>query len=401
MGSIYTVTQVNSYIKHMFDSDFALTSIGIKGEVSNCKYHSSGHIYFSLKDGGSVISAVMFAGNRNGLSFTLKEGQKVIATGAVSVYERDGKYQLYAKQITLDGQGDLYKKFEELKAKLLEMGMFEQEYKMPIPKYALKVGIVTSGTGAAIADITNIATRRNPYVQLYLYPAIVQGVEAVPSIISGINCLDEMGMDVIIVGRGGGSIEDLWAFNDENVARAIFSSKTPIISAVGHEVDFTIADLVADLRAPTPSAAAELAVFDCELFKNDLENYVYTIQKLFKNKLNDYKTKIENISIRLESKNPIKQLNDKRQDLDKIYDRLYDKMLYKLKDNRNRLSIYAEKLNGLSPLTRIDKGFAYVAKDELRIKSITQVKEGDILDITVVDGTVKAKAIEVKEERTL
>ncbi len=398
MGSIYTVTQVNSHIKHMFDSDFALTSVSIKGEVSNCKYHSSGHIYFSLKDGGSVISAVMFAGNRNGLSFALKEGQKVIATGAVSVYERDGKYQLYAKQITLDGQGDLYRKFEELKASLLEMGMFDVEYKKPIPKYALKVGIVTSGTGAAIADITNIATRRNPYVQLYLYPAIVQGVEAVPSIISGINCLDEMGMDVIIVGRGGGSIEDLWAFNDENVARAIFSSKTPIISAVGHEVDTTIADFVADLRAPTPSAAAELAVFDYNRFEEELESCVYTMQKLFINKLNRYKTKLENITIKLESKNPINQVNDKRQYLDSIYDRMYNKMINKLRDNKNKLSVYAEKLNGLSPLTRIDKGFAYVAKDNKKIKSIMQVKEDDILDITVTDGVIKAKVIGTHNE---
>ena len=270
MASVYSVSQVNAYIKNMFLQDFALSRISVKGEVSNCKYHTSGHIYFTLKDGSSAISAVMFAGNRSGLSFQLKEGQRVVAAGSIDVYERDGRYQLYAKKITLDGEGDLFLRFQKLRDELEEMGMFAPEYKQPIPRYAKTVGIVTASTGAAIRDIMNIASRRNPYVQLVLCPALVQGEQAKYSIAKGIETLDAMGLDVIIVGRGGGSIEDLWAFNEEMVARAIFNCRTPVISAVGHETDVTIADYVADLRAPTPSAAAELAVFDYRQFEEQV-----------------------------------------------------------------------------------------------------------------------------------
>ena len=250
MRSVYSVGQVNSYIKNMFTQDFMLGRIYVKGEVSNCKYHTSGHIYFSLKDETGTIACVMFAGQRGGLAFRMREGQQVIVLGSVNVYERDGRYQLYAKEIILDGAGLLYEKFEKLKQELEEMGMFEQEYKRPIPPFASTVGIVTAPTGAAIRDIIHIASRRNPYVQLYLCPALVQGEDAAESIADGIRRLDAFGVDVIIVGRGGGSIEDLWAFNEEIVARAIFACQTPVISAVGHETDTTIADYVADLRAP-------------------------------------------------------------------------------------------------------------------------------------------------------
>lgn len=268
MASVYSVSQVNTYIKNMFAQDFALNRIQVKGEVSNLKYHTSGHIYFTLKDGGSALAAVMFAGRRAaGLKFRMQEGQQVIVRGSIEVYERDGRYQLYAKEIEPDGTGDLYRRFVELRDRLEEMGMFAGEYKQPIPRYARTVGIVTASTGAAIRDIMNISARRNPYVQLVLFPAQVQGEGAVPSIVKGIEVLDRMGLDVIIVGRGGGSIEDLWAFNEEAVARAIFACRTPVISAVGHETDVTIADYVADLRAPTPSAAAELAVFDYAQFE--------------------------------------------------------------------------------------------------------------------------------------
>ena len=270
MASVYSVSQVTAYIKNMFTQDFALNRISIRGEVSNCKYHTSGHIYFTLKDGGAQIAAVMFAGQRKGLSFTLAEGQQVTATGSVDVYERDGRYQLYVRKIERDGTGDLYARFERLKAELLEMGMFDACYKQPIPRFALRVGVVTASTGAAIRDIMNISARRNPYVQLVLCPAQVQGERAAASIVRGIETLDAMGLDVLIVGRGGGSIEDLWAFNEERVARAIFNCRTPVISAVGHETDVTIADYVADLRAPTPSAAAELAVFDWHQFEEQL-----------------------------------------------------------------------------------------------------------------------------------
>ena len=270
MNSIYSVGQVNNYIRTMFDQDFMLNKIYIKGEVSNCKYHTSGHIYFSLKDESGTISCVMFAGQRKGLGFAMKNGDKVVAGGSVSVYERDGKYQLYAREITLEGAGLLYERFLALKKELEEMGMFAPEYKQPIPVWAKKVGIVTAPTGAAVQDIRTVAGRRNPYVQLILYPALVQGEGAKESIVRGIEVLDDYGVDVIIVGRGGGSIEDLWAFNEEEVARAIFNCRTPIISAVGHETDTTIADFAADLRAPTPSAAAELAVADVRVLFNQL-----------------------------------------------------------------------------------------------------------------------------------
>ena len=271
MKHVYSVGQVNKYIKNMFAQDFMLHHISIRGEVSNCKYHSSGHIYFTMKDADGTINAVMFAGSRReGLKFPMKEGDRVVVTGSVEVYERDGRYQIYARTIERDGEGNLYLKFEALKRELEEMGMFAEEYKQPIPTYAKTVGIVTAETGAAIQDIRNIAGRRNPYLQVILYPALVQGEGAAQSIVKGIRMLDEAGVDVIIVGRGGGSIEDLWAFNEESVARAIFECTTPVISAVGHETDFTIADFVADLRAPTPSAAAELAVDE---FRSVLENF--------------------------------------------------------------------------------------------------------------------------------
>ena len=261
-GSIYSVGQVNAYIKNMFAQDFMMKHIYVRGEVSNCKYHTSGHIYFTLKDETGTLNAIMFAGNRKGgLHFPMKEGDNVVVLGAVRVYERDGKYQLYAQSIILEGAGLLYQKFEELKKELEEMGMFAEEYKQPIPRFPRTVGVVTAPTGAAVRDIQNIAARRNPYVQLILYPAQVQGEGAAESIINGIFALEHYGVDVMIVGRGGGSIEELWAFNEESVARAIFECTVPVISAVGHETDTTIADYVADRRAATPSEAAGVGGF--------------------------------------------------------------------------------------------------------------------------------------------
>ena len=260
MKNTYSVGQVNRYIKNMFTQDYLLQKIYVKGEVSNCKYHTSGHIYFSLKDETGTLNCVMFAGHRRGLAFAMKNGDKVIVGGSVDVYERDGRYQMYAKEITLEGAGTLYERYLALKQELEDMGMFAQEYKQPIPRFIRRLGVVTAPTGAAVQDIRNISYRRNPYLQIILYPALVQGAGAAESIVKGIQMLDKTDVDVIIVGRGGGSIEDLWAFNEEIVARAIFECSTPIISAVGHETDFTIADFAADLRAPTPSAAAELAV---------------------------------------------------------------------------------------------------------------------------------------------
>ena len=399
MASVYTVGQVNSYIKNMFNEDFALSNIGIKGEVSNCKYHSSGHIYFSLKDSSGVIACVMFAGNRRGLKFQMQEGQKVIVFGQITVYERDGKYQMYAKEITLDGEGDLYKKYEELKKQLEEMGMFDKEYKRDIPQFAMKVGIVTARTGAAIQDIINISTRRNPYVELILYPAIVQGEEAAPSIVNGIRYLDNLGVDVIIVGRGGGSIEDLWAFNEEIVARAIFDCNTPIISAVGHETDTTIADYVADLRAPTPSAAAELAVFEYNAFINDINMYRYELIKSLNHKLDFYRNRTKYFELKLKNLSPQNILLQKIQYIADIETKLNNRIENILTGNKHKLAIFSEKLNGLSPLNKLSNGYAYIDdKDKKSIKSVEDVKENDEINIHLMDGIIRTKVTEVTKQ---
>lgn len=389
MKSVYSVSQVNSYIKNMFTQDFVLNSIYIKGEVSNCKYHTSGHIYFSLKDKGGVISGVMFAGNRGGLNFTLKEGQNVIVLGSVSVYEKSGSYQVYAKQIMLDGAGQLYQKYEELKKELEEMGMFDIMYKQPIPKYATKIGICTASTGAAIQDIRNISSRRNPYVQLYLYPAIVQGENAVASIVQGLRYLDEMDMDVIIVGRGGGSIEDLWAFNEEAVARTIFNMKTPVISAVGHETDTTIADYVADLRAPTPSAAAELAVFDYNEFKNKLFQYKRTLENKLEREIQKNRILVKNYEARVNYASPKNQLLTKKQYVDELFNKMENLFKNKLTNDKHTLGILAERLNGLSPLNKLSNGYAYITDDNLHtITSVGQIDVGEKVLLNLKDGKV-------------
>lgn len=397
MASIYSVAQVNSYIKHMFEEDFALSDISVRGEISNCKYHTSGHIYFTIKESNSVLACVMFASSRAALKFDLKEGQKVIVSGNVNVYERDGKYQLYAKKITLDGEGDLYKKFELLKKELSEMGMFDSSYKKKIPKYATKIGIVTAATGAAIQDIINISKRRNPYVSLYLYSAIVQGSEACESICKGIETLDKMNLDVIIVGRGGGSIEDLWAFNEKAVARAVFACNTPVISAVGHETDTTIVDYVADLRAPTPSAGAELAVFSYEDFQMDLENITYTLYKELKNKVERKRMILNEYSARLSAKSPRNQIELKKQQISEAYNMLQTIMKRRAIETRSRLNIICERLNGLSPLVRLQGGYSYVSKDGKAIKDINNIGIGDKIEIDVVNGHIKAVVEEISE----
>ena len=392
VAGVYTVGQVNSYIKNMFAEDFALRRISIKGEISNCKYHSSGHIYFSLKDKNAVIACVMFKSNTKGLDFRLTEGQSVVATGTVSVYERDGKYQLYAEKITSDGVGDLHKKFEELKKELEEMGMFAPEYKKSIPKYAMNIGIVTAATGAAIQDIINISTRRNPYVQLNLYPSLVQGASAAPDIVNGIRCLDNMGMDVIIVGRGGGSIEDLWAFNEEIVARAVFECNTPVISAVGHETDTTIIDYVADRRAPTPSAAAELAVFDYMRFEQDINDIGYTLKRSLIRKSQSSRAILEQYRLRLINKSPQNRIFESRQRVSDMQEQMSDIMHERLNILKNNLAVMSERLNGLSPLNKLSKGYAYVqTKDEKPLTDIAQIKPGDDIKLNLQNGSAIAQ----------
>ena len=393
MAGVYTVSQVNAYIKNMFVQDYALSRISIKGEVSNVKYHTSGHIYFTLKDGKGALSAVMFASQRMGLSFPLKEGQQVVATGSVDVYERDGKYQLYAREIRLDGMGALFMEFVRLRNELQEMGMFSEEYKQPIPRYAKTVGIVTAPTGAAVRDIMNISQRRNPYVQLILYPALVQGKGAKESIVKGIRTLDAMGLDVLIVGRGGGSIEDLWAFNEEEVAQAIFECATPVISAVGHETDVTIADYVADLRAPTPSAAAELAVFDYRQFQADLGGLREVMVQAEVRRLAGEKGRLEQYRLRLKVKDPIRQLNDRRMRIMKLEEDLEEAVRKKLLDRKHRLEILAGRLQGLSPLEKISGGYGFLMDGQgKRVVSVSQIKPGDALEIRVRDGRIQARA---------
>lgn len=399
MASIYSVSQVNAYIKNLFAQDFALNRISVKGEVSNCKYHSSGHIYFTLKDGLGAIQAVMFASRRKGLGFQLAEGQQVVVKGSIEVYERDGRYQLYAGEISLDGQGDLFKRFEKLRNELEEMGMFSPEYKSPIPKYAKKVGIVTASTGAAIRDIINISKRRNPFVQLILCPALVQGEGAAPSIVRGIETLDAMGLDVLIVGRGGGSIEDLWAFNEEMVARAIFACRTPVISAVGHETDVTIADYVADLRAPTPSAAAELAVFDYSLFEEQLLGARLQLGRALSRKTEQTASRLNQYHLRLKLFNPERQMNEKRQRLADIEERMERQLKQKLADRRHRLELYCSRLHGLSPLSKISRGFGFLTDESgQRIESAASVQAGERMVIRVSDGRIEA---EVKKTEKL
>lgn len=391
MKNVYTVRQVNTYIKNMFTQDFILNRIYVKGEVSNCKYHTSGHIYFSLKDESGTIACVMFAGHRSGLSFRLQEGQQVIVLGSVSVYERSGQYQLYAREIILDGAGALYEKFEALKKELAEMGMFAREYKQPVPKYIHTLGVVTAPTGAAVRDIINIAGRRNPYVQIILYPAQVQGEGAAESIVRGIRALEKKKVDVMIVGRGGGSIEDLWAFNEEAVARAIFECSIPVISAVGHETDTTIADFVADLRAPTPSAAAELAVYDHREARERIRTYQEAMLRQVTLKISEKRSVLERLRMRLDHAHPRQKLNESRQYAADLETRLRLLMQNRLDREKHRLALCVEKMKGLSPLEKLSHGYSYIQNQNgENIRSIRQISDGTALEIYVSDGRIRA-----------
>lgn len=396
--NVYSVGQVNNYIKNMFAQDFMLHHISIRGEVSNCKYHSSGHIYFTIKDETGTMNAIMFAGNRRGLTFPMKEGDKVVVTGSVEVYERDGRYQIYARTIELDGAGNLYLKFEALKKELEEMGMFAPEYKQPIPKFAKTIGIVTAPTGAAIQDIRNISSRRNPYVQLILYPSLVQGEGAASSIVNGIHAMERLGVDVIIVGRGGGSIEDLWAFNEEIVARAIFDCPIPVISAVGHQTDWTIADYVADLRAPTPSAAAELAVFDFRQVQEQFMTARQQLQRELVRKLSMTRNRLEQNKMRLKYLSPMNRLNENRRRTMDYEEKLTGHMQNLIRERRHTLSLLAGSLDAHSPAKKLSGGYAFVSNSEgMGLRSICQVTKKEEVEIHLLDGKIKAKVSEITE----
>ena len=422
MRNVYSVSQVNRYIKNMFSEDYFLQSVLVRGEVSNCKYHSSGHIYFTLKDASGTLSCVMFAGRRRGLSFRMQEGDQVIVAGTVDVYERDGRYQLYADRIIRDGVGLLNERYEMLKRKLEESGMFDELYKKPIPRYIRTLGVVTAPTGAAVQDIMNISLRRNPYLQIILYPAIVQGEAAAPSICEGIRRLDEYGVDVIIIGRGGGSIEDLWAFNEEIVAEAVFECQTPIISAVGHETDTVISDYVADLRAPTPSAAAELAVFSYTQFQKDLQMYLDQMTGSMRNRILQLRHHTERLKRELVHLSPASKVRDRRmykaQCRDKLeaamenkirayrlqadqQERLQMRMERKLSEARSSMKLYAAQLEQRSPLAKLSGGYGFVSDiDGNAVTRADMVHAGDLVRIQLRDGRLEASVTQVDTNTT-
>ncbi len=416
--SIYTVSQINTYIKNLFIQDFLLARVSVKGEVSNCKYHSSGHVYFSLKDSSGVLSAIMFRSSKaKGLSFPMKDGDKVVVDGAIRIFEAQGKYQLYADTIELEGLGNLYLEFAQLKRELEEMGMFAPEYKRPIPKYAKTIGVVTASTGAAIRDIQTVAKRRNPYVQLLLYPALVQGEGASESIIKGIRALDSYGVDIIIIGRGGGSMEDLWAFNNRKLAEEIFQCNTPIISAVGHEVDFTIADFVSDLRAATPSAAAEIAVYDVSGVFKAMEQFQHQLigglrlrisnTKAVKNRYNEklfhrmemtlrqYRADLREHFLNLERVNPKRNLQDQILKITVLQDQMNVLIAGKLSDYIHRHQHLKDRMENLSPYYKIGNGYGYICgTDNQPVLHIDSLSKGDILTIVLQDGTVQSQVID-------
>ena len=397
MNKVFSVAQINAYIKRIFQSDYALNRIYIKGEVSNCKYHSSGHIYFSLKDDKSQISCVRFANQRiSGLDFEMENGQTVIVSGSISVFERNGTYQLYANEISLDGIGRLYVEFEKLKEKLYREGLFDHEKKKPIPQNPKTIGIVTAKTGAAIHDIMSVAKRRNPYIQLVLYPAQVQGDGAAETIVRGIETLDRYGVDTIIIGRGGGSIEDLWAFNEEKVARAIYAAKTPIISGTGHEVDTTIADYAADLRAATPTAACELAVPDLRETLDAIDARKRSLSVQIRHILRNYELRLEQYSGKLRRFDPKLQLQEQRMTLAELEDRLTKRMDYLRNRYQHRLELYAQRLHGLSPTAKLIGGYGYLSDQSGQpVLSTAQISEGDEVQITISDGSIKTKVTQV------
>ena len=380
--------------------DFALNHIYVRGEVSNCKYHSSGHIYFTLKDRGGAIACVMFAGNRKGLNFRMTEGMAVIVFGSVSVYERDGRYQLYAREIMQEGAGKLYEAYEALKKKLLAEGLFDEEHKLDIPKYPKRLGVVTARTGAAVQDIINVSLRRNPWLQIVFCPATVQGEGAVQSVVRGIRALEEAGVDVMIVGRGGGSIEDLWAFNEEMVARAVYDCKLPVISAVGHETDTTIIDYVADLRAPTPSAAAELAVPDMRIVLGQLQGYEEALEAAMEQIMTLCRQRVDSYARVFRHLNPQSRLNDRRQRLMEVEDRLRLGMERRIEQAKSELAIRTQQLEGVSPLRQLERGYAYVSDENGHgVASAEQVTVGQHLFLDVKDGMIESEVTAIQKQK--
>ena len=415
-----TVTTLNKYLKNKFDTDPNIQTLGIKGEISNFKGHTRGHLYFTLKDESSRINAVMFSTHASKLNFVPKDGMKVLVIGRVSVYEPTGGYQIYVNEMISDGVGNLYLKFEELKKQLSNEGLFNQEHKKPIPKFPKKIGIVTAPTGAAIKDILSTIKRRFPSTETILFPALVQGELAAPDIVKQIKRADQYNLDVLIVGRGGGSIEDLWAFNEEIVARAIYEAKTPIISAVGHEIDFTISDFVSDLRAPTPTGAAEMAVPNIVDVKNFINQLNIRLNKNISNIIEFNKKRLDNYKTNYVLTNPMATFEIKEQKLDTLIDNLHSKIknildssykrLENIKNNytinnpdtiinkyNNTYELLLNKLNLLNPLNILSKGYSVVNKDNNVIKDIKDINIKDKLNIKLYKGNIDV-IVEGKKE---
>ena len=386
-----TVTQLNKYLKDKFDEDENLGAILVKGEISNFKNHYTGHLYFTLKDENSLIKCIMFKSYAERLAFKPKDGMKVMVFGAVSVFERDGVYQIYVKSMMEDGMGDLHEQFEQLKAKLEKEGLFDESHKKPIPLYPKVVGVLTSQTGAVIRDIINVSTRRNPNVYIRLLPVPVQGPGAAEKIAEKIRIMNEKKIaDVLIIGRGGGSLEDLWPFNEEIVARAIYESELPVISAVGHETDFTIADFVADLRAPTPSAAAELAVPDVYELKQKINNYQNRCRMSLKKQVELMKLRYEKCMKSRVFTDPMRRIRDMDVTLDSYVQRLEMKIRAIQKDSQTSYVELVTKLDTLSPLKTLTRGYSLTEKDGKIIKSVTELKNDDEVKLRFVDGEKSA-----------
>ena len=397
---VYPVSVVNRYIKDLMMQEPALNNLYVSGEVSNCKYHSSGHIYFTLKDKGGALACVMFAGSRSGLAFRLSEGMAVTVFGSIGVYEQAGRYQLYARQITKDGTGQLYEAYETLKKKLLAEGLFDPEHKKNLPAYPRKLGVVTARTGAAIQDIINVSLRRDPYLQIVFCSAQVQGEGAAASVTAAIRTLEAAGVDVMIVGRGGGSIEDLWAFNEEEVARCVYACTVPVISAVGHETDTTIIDYVADMRAPTPSAAAELAVPDIFQVLSRIETAGQSLQYMMQERIDGARKAVDGYSRMLSALSPRQRLFEGRQRLMDMEERLSMMMDHKVAAARAALAVDAQRLEGLSPLRQLARGYAYLHdEDGHGIVGTDQVKTGQLLTAQVTDGEIETRVVSIRELR--
>ncbi len=387
MKTIYSVFQVNTYIHNMFHEDYLLSDVSVSGEISNLKFHTSGHIYFTLKDDKSAISCAIFRQSAQKLNIALKDGDKIVASGSISNYVPNGSVTFNVTKVEYEGVGDLTKKFEELKQRLAEQGLFDKEFKKPIPKFPKTIGIVTAPTGAAIRDIISVSKRRNPYISLILFPALVQGEGASESIVKGIETLEKANVDVIIVGRGGGSLEDLWAFNEEEVAYAIFQCSIPVISAVGHEIDFTISDFTADLRAATPSAAAELAVPDIRQTIADIDDLKESLDKGFERVLKNKLHKLAVYEAKLNALSPVNKLN-KQKIIADSYNNKLDILIKKIiKDKKAELETLSERLKGVSPLERLKAGMAYVTDASgKRVVGVEGLSDNDKVKLTMKDG---------------